>query len=41
MGTAADKTVPVYILYSGSNPRFKQILESKNLIFYTTNVDGI
>jgi hypothetical protein len=30
-----------YILYPVSNPRFKHLLGSKNLIFYTAYVDGI
>jgi len=41
VGTAADKTVPDYISYPVSNPRFKHLLESKNLIFYTAYVDEI
>jgi len=41
MRTAAEKTMPKYILYAVSNPRCKHLLESKNLIFYTENMDGI
>jgi len=41
VGTVAEKTMPRYILHPVSNPRFKHLLESINLIFYTAYVDGI